>query len=103
MSYHDSFERYIDCFLQSFSIDDVEKFDLYSNKNLKYLFYRFYIKAYRSKRNKIKHTQKIKNTIGMQKIEERNKKFLVEIIIHSVEFSNPMKILLKKSQKYPRR
>ena len=41
MSYCNSFEKYIDSFLPSFSIDDVEKFDLYSNKNAKYLFYKF--------------------------------------------------------------
>ena len=29
MSYHNSFEGYIDSFLPSFSIDDVEKYDLY--------------------------------------------------------------------------
>ena len=54
MSYHNSFERYIDSFLPSFFIDDVEKFDLYSNKNAKHLFYRFndYIRAYGNKRNK---------------------------------------------------
>ena len=54
-----------DSFLLSFSIDDVEKFDLYSNKNVRYLFYTFndYIRAYGSKRKKIKHTQK-KVTIG---------------------------------------
>ena len=77
MSGHNNFVRYIDSFLPSFFIDYVEKFDLYSNKNAKYLFYRFndYIRAYGNKRKKIKHTQKIKNSVGMQKIEERNKQF----------------------------
>ena len=40
-SYHHSFEHYIKNFLPSFSLDNVEKFDLYSNKNTKYLCYRF--------------------------------------------------------------
>ena len=40
-SYHNSFERYTENFLPSFSIDDVEKFDLFANKNSKYLFYKF--------------------------------------------------------------
>ena len=39
-SYHHSFEHYVQNFLPSFSLDDVNKFDLYSNKNAKYLFYR---------------------------------------------------------------
>ena len=39
-SYHSSFESYISQFLQAFSIDDIEKYDLYIHKNSKYLFYR---------------------------------------------------------------
>ena len=41
ISYHNSFERYSQNFLPSFSIDDVEKFDFYANKNSNYLFYKF--------------------------------------------------------------
>ena len=54
ISYRNSFEKYIDSFLPSFSIDGVEKFDLYSNYNSKYLFSRFndYIKSYGNKRKK---------------------------------------------------
>ena len=36
--YSYSFEKF---YLPSFSIDDAEKYDLYSNKNAKYLFYKF--------------------------------------------------------------
>ena len=39
ISYKDSFEAYIGSFLQSFSINDSEKFDLLVFKNSKYLFY----------------------------------------------------------------
>ena len=47
-SYRDSFESYISSFLQNFSIDDQEKFNLLAFKNSKYLFCRFndFIKAY---------------------------------------------------------
>lgn len=88
--YENNFENYIKSFLQSFSIDDVEKFDLFSNKNAKYLFYRFndYIRAWQQKK-KIKHTQKIKDSVGLKKIEDRNKQFLIEKIIHGIEFTNP--------------
>ena len=41
ISYNHSFEKYIQDFLLSFSIDNVKKFDLYAHKNAKYLFYRF--------------------------------------------------------------
>ena len=46
-----TFEKYINSFLAAFSIDDVEKYDLFANKNSKYLFYRLtnYVKAYGSK------------------------------------------------------
>ena len=41
ISYHYSFETYIKTYLSSFSVDDIEKFDLYANKNSKYLLYKF--------------------------------------------------------------
>ena len=40
-SYRYSFEKYIQSYSPSFAIDDTEKCDLYSNKNAKYLFYKF--------------------------------------------------------------
>lgn len=47
-SYHHSFEKYVSNFLQSFSLNDIENFDLFTHKNSKCLFYRFndYIKMY---------------------------------------------------------
>ena len=90
-AYRNTFEKYISGFLPAFSIDDVEKYDLYTNKNSKYLFYHFndYIKAYGGKRRKIKHTQKLKDSVGLKKVEDRNKQFLIEKMIHGVEFKNP--------------
>ena len=41
ISYRHSFEKYIKIFLPSFSIDDVENYDIFANKNSKYLFYEF--------------------------------------------------------------
>ena len=38
---HYSFEKCIKNYLPSFSVDDVEKFDLYVNNNSKYLLYKF--------------------------------------------------------------
>ena len=69
-SYHHSFEQDTQNFLPSFSLDDVDKFDLYSNKNAKYLFYRFngYIKMSGGKKQIIKHTLKLKDSIGLKKI-----------------------------------
>ena len=90
-AYRNTFEKYINSFLPTFSIDDVQKHDLYANKNSKYLFYRFNdcVKAYGSKRRKIRHTQKLKDSVGLKRVEDRNKQFMIEKIIHSVEFQNP--------------
>ena len=97
-SYHHSFEHYIQNFLPSFSLDDADKFDLYSYKNAKYLFYRFndYIKISAGKRKIIKYNLKIKDSIGLKRTEERNKQSLMEKIIHSVEFQNPYENSIEK-------
>ena len=99
-SYKNSFETYIGSFLQSFSIDDQEKFDLLAFKNSKYLFYRFndFIKAYGNPRYKLLHTRKMLNSVGIKKIEEKNKQFLIEKIIHGIEFEN---LYAKSSEKKP--
>ena len=101
-SYHNSFERYTQNFLPSLSLDNVDKFDIYSHKNSKYLFYRFngYIKMLGRKKQIIKHTLKIKDSDGnfrkFQKIQEWDKQFLVEKIIHGVEFQNPYENSIEK-------
>ena len=61
-----------------------------SPKNSKYLFYRFkvYVKAYGGIRKKIRHTRKYEDFIGMQKLEEKSKQFLIEKIIYGIEFKN---------------
>ena len=89
-NYRNSFENYITTFLQDFSIDDLEKFNLLAFKNSKYLFYHFndFVKAYRNPRYKLLHTRKMLDTFGMKKVEEKNKQFLLEKIIHGVEFEN---------------
>ena len=72
LSYKNSFEAYISSFLQSFSIDDQEKFDLLAFKNSKYLFYRFndFVKAHGDPRYKVLHTRKMLDSVGLKKIEE---------------------------------
>ena len=41
IAYHYSFGKYVKNYLPSFSVDDVEKFYLYANRNSKYLLYKF--------------------------------------------------------------
>ena len=90
LSYRNSFEVYISTFLQDFSIDDQEKFDLLAFKNSKYLFYHFnyFIKAYGNPRYNLLYTGKMLDTVGMKKVEEKNKHILIEKIIYGVEFEN---------------
>ena len=89
-SYRNSFEAYISTFLQDLSIDDQEKFDLLAFKNSKYLFYCFndFVKVYGNPRYKLLHTRIMLDTVGMKKIEEKNKQFLLEKIVQGVEFEN---------------
>ena len=89
-SYSNTFEKYIVDFLQNFSIDDQEKFDLLSFKNSKYLFYRFndFVKIYGNPRYKLLHTRKMKDSVALKKIDDKNKQFLVEKLIQGVEFEN---------------
>ena len=81
-----SFEAYIGSFLQSFSIDYQEKFDILPFKNSRYLFYRFndFIKAYGNPRYKLLHTKKMLDTVGLQKVEKTSNQFLIEKIIHGI-------------------
>ena len=49
-----------------------------------------------------KHTLKVKNSIGLNKIVKRDQQFLVEKIIYSAEFKNPIEINWKKNLKWYR-
>ena len=82
--------RTLALFLQSFSIDDQEKFDFLAFKNSKYLFYRFndFIKAYGNPRYKLLHTKKMLDIVRLQKVEQKNNQVLLEKIIHGIEFEN---------------
>lgn len=89
-SYRRDFESCISNFLQAFSVDDQGKYDLLAFKNSKYLFYRFndYIKAYGNPRHKLLYTRKMLNTVGLQKVEEKSRQFLIEKIIHGIKFES---------------
>ena len=100
ISYHYSFRR---CW----------KTDLFANKNSKYLFYKFndQIEALGGDKRIIQHTEKMKDSLRLKKIEERGRQVLVEKIMHSIEYSNPYQNptekknrllkLLKVNIKYP--
>ena len=89
--YHHSLEEYMKNYLPSFSIDEVETFDLYANKNSKYLFYKFndWIESLGAEKLMIRHTSKAEDPYRLKKIEEENKQFLIEKIIYDIENKNP--------------
>ena len=90
--YHYSFEKYIKNYLPYFSVDDIEKFDLFTNKNSKYLLYKFndWIESLQeAEKLTIRHTTKAKYSFSLKKIEDRERQFLIEKIIHGIEFNNP--------------
>ena len=44
----------------------------------------------------IRHTAKAKDSFGLKKIEDRDRQFLIEKIIHGVEFNNAYEISSEK-------
>ena len=46
------------------------------------------MKAYGNPRYKLLHTRKMLDSVGLKKVEDKNKQFLIEKIIHGVDFEN---------------
>ena len=99
IAYHYSFDKYIENYLPSFSVDDIEKLDLYANKNSKYVSYKFndLIESLQGEEKLIiRHTTKVKDSVSLNAIEEKDRQFLIEKIIHGIEFNNPCNISSEK-------
>ena len=63
IAYYKTFKQYLNEFLQSFDYEEIDKFDLFSNKNAKYLFCKFnaYLEAtHQSTKRKYKTYKKSK-------------------------------------------
>ena len=71
ISYHYSFGKYTRSYLPSFPIEEIDNFDMLSNKNSKYLLYKFndWIESMGAEKNLIRHTSKVNDEVGLQKIE----------------------------------
>ena len=87
--------------LPSFSIDKIEKPDMLSNKNAKYLLYKFndWTESLGAEKLLIRHSSKVNDIVGLQKIEEKDKQFLIEKIVYEVEKKGPYAIETEKSLK----
>ena len=69
------------------------------HKNAKYLLYKFndWIESMRAEKFLIRHTSKVKDEIGLQKIEEKDKQFLIEKIIAEIEKKSQYTIETEKT------
>ena len=98
ISYHYSFQKYTRNFLPSFSLGEIDKLDLLSDKSAKYLFYKFddWIELMGGEKVLIRHTSKVRDEVGLQKIEENNRQFFIEKIIAKIESKKPYAIETEK-------
>ena len=96
ISYHYSFETR--SYLPSFSPEEIDKFDVLSYKNAKYLFCKFndWIESMGEEKTLIRHTSKVKDEIGPEKIGEKDKQFVIEKIIAGIEKKRPYTIETEK-------
>ena len=88
-------------FLPAFSLEEGEKYDLLTNKNSKHLLYKLnnWIESLNAEKIKIRHSSKVKDDIGLIKMEENDNQFLTEKIIRAVEKNSPYKISMEKNRK----
>ena len=101
VSYNCSFEKCIKSYLPSFSIDEAEKYDRYSNKSAKYLFYKFndWIESMEEDKLLICHTAKTKDDFSLKTIESRDRQFLIEKLIHNIAFKGHYQSSTEKKPK----
>ena len=68
-------------------LEQIHKLDMLSHKNAKYSLYNLndWIESVGAEKILIRHTSKVKDEIGFQKIEEKGKQFLIEKIIVEIE------------------
>ena len=69
-----------------------------SNKNTKYLLYKFndWIESLGAEKKLIRYSSKVNDIVGLQKIEEKDKQFLMEKIIYEVEKKTPHAVETEK-------
>ena len=72
ISYPHTFQKYLQRFLQSFDLAEVVEYDLYSNKNEKFLFYRFnsYLESIHQLKKIIRHSKKVNDKFSLEKIQK---------------------------------
>ena len=76
ISYHYSFERYMKQFSPAFSLEESNKYDFLTNKNSKYLLYKFndWIESLNAEKIKLRHSSVDRDGVGLTEIQKKKKK-----------------------------
>ena len=73
LTYKDSFSNYLRYFLDHIDAETVDKFDFFTNKNVKYLFYKFNDYLLFSGQNTVpvRNSKIVKNEIVIKEVQQR--------------------------------
>ena len=102
LSYSDIFSNYIRNIIDDIDHKTVDKYDFFTNKNVKYLFYRFNnFLLFRSQPIRtVRHSKKTVNEIVIEEVQSRDWQYLVESLNQLVETNNShLKPLPKHEQR----
>ena len=83
LTYKDSFSNYLRYFLDDIDAETVDKFDFFTNKDVKYLFYSLLFN--RQNTVLVRHSKIVRNEIVMKELQSRDWQYLVESVIQLVE------------------
>ena len=101
LSYAGPFLEYIRDFFDDLDAETADRFDLLTNKNIKYIFYRHndFLLSKNLPTNLIKHTKVSEEKIVLEEIQNRDWQDLVKTLICYVGKKQHLKTLLKKESK----
>ena len=101
LTYKDSFSNYLRCFLGDISAESVDKFDFFTNKNVKYVFNKFnhYLLFNGLNISPVRHSKNGENEIIMKEVQNRDWQYLVESEKQLVENNKSHLKPLPKSEK----
>ena len=83
LTYKNSFSNYLRYFLDNIDAETVDKFDFFTNKNVKYHFYMFSVYLLLSVQTmvRVRQSKIVKSGIVMKGVQNRDWQYLVESVI----------------------
>ena len=101
LTYKDFFSNYLRYFLDDIDAETVDKFHFFTNKNFKYLFYKFNDKTFNGQNTVlVRHSKTVKTEIFMKEVQMRDWQYLAESVIQLVKGDkNHLKPLPKSGKK----